>query len=103
MRTVRNLIEGRSSVVTVSDKAIGREALDLMITHDYHQLPVVDAARRPLGMVSFSSLSRVATFSKTPLWDVHVRSALERPRHFRPDDDINDVLSALKDAYAALV
>ena len=56
--TVRQLIEGCSKPVTVSPNDPVKRALDLMIEHDFSQLPVVDGTGRPLGMVTSDSIIR---------------------------------------------
>src|SRR5437867_4102137 len=103
MRTVRSLIEGRDKIVMITEDASARDALEKMFEHDYHQLPIVAAGGRPVGMVSIYSLSRVATFTNAPLPQVPLRPAIERARPFNQDDDITDVLAALKEEYAVLV
>jgi CBS domain-containing protein len=49
---VKNLIERTPEPTTVSPDDDTLTALALMIQHDFSQLPVVDAERRFLGMVT---------------------------------------------------
>lgn len=103
MRDVRSLIEGRGKVVAVSEDATVREAVELMLANDYHQLPVLGAAGRPRGIVSVYSLTRVSSFMELPMSQLPLYTAIEPAPHFRLDDDVSEVLVALKTYYVVLV
>jgi CBS-domain-containing membrane protein len=57
--TIRALIEGRDRPVTTSGNASVQEALELMLRHDFTQLPVTDAHGTVLGLTTSDSIVRV--------------------------------------------
>jgi CBS domain-containing protein len=56
--TVQQLIEGRQEPIAVSPSASIQTALELMIEHDFSQLPVLDENGGPLGIVTSDSIIR---------------------------------------------
>ncbi len=67
--TVQQLIEGRQEPVTVSPHDTVKKALELMIEHDFSQLPVVDESRKALGIVTSDSILRALNNFGVPLAD----------------------------------
>lgn len=100
---VKDLIEGRSEPVTVSRDHPAKHALELMIEHDFYQLPVVAEDKRPLGMITNDSILRSLNYFDVKLDALRVTDALEKPRVFRDDGDLFDLLDDLRERYAVLI
>ena len=102
--TVQQLIEGRQEPVTVSPHDTVKKALELMIEHDFSQLPVVDESRKALGIVTSDSILRALNNFSVPLADLHVSHAMVKiHRKYSPDEDLFDLLDDLKNTYAVLI
>lgn len=103
---VKHLIAGRAAPVTISRDESLAAAWNLMLRHDYSQLPVVDSENRPLGMVTHERILRAVGNLKAQLSELHVRDAMiEIPRTelFDLDDDLFGLLKQLKLASAVLI
>ena len=95
--TVQQLIEGRQEPVAVSPQDTVKKALELMIEHDFSQLPVVDESRKPLGIVTSDSILRALNNFGVPLADFHVSHVMVKiHRKYSPDEDLFDLLDDLK-------
>jgi CBS domain-containing protein len=101
--TVQQLIEGCPKPVTVSPNDPVKRALDLMIEHDFSQLPVVDDSGRPLGMVTSDSIIRSLSNFGVTIDALRVSNAMVRAVKFRPEDDLFGLLDDLRDSYSALI
>src|SRR6266480_5147025 len=102
--TVQQLIEGRQEPVAVSPQDTVKKALELMIEHDFSQLPVVDESRKALGIVTSDSILRALNNFSVPLADLHVSHAMVKiHRKYSPDEDLFDLLDDLKNTYAVLI
>lgn len=102
--TVQQLIEGRQEPVTVSPQDTVKKALELMIEHDFSQLPVVDESRKPIGIVTSDSILRALNNFGLPLAGLRVSHAMVKiHRKYSPDEDLFDLLDDLKNAYAVLI
>jgi CBS domain-containing protein len=97
---VGDLIEGRGDPVTVTRDRSVKNALDLMIEHDFDQLPVVSEDRRHLGMVTHGSILRSLNSFDVKLDSLRVSDALTRARSFRKEDDLFDLLNELRERFA---
>lgn len=100
---VKDLIEGRRDPVTVRPDCSVKMAIDLMIEHDFSQLPVVDNASRPTGMVTNGSIVRALYNFGVKVDELRVSDALVRARAFREDEDLFDLLDDLRESYAVLI
>lgn len=100
---VQNLLEGKTSPVTVRPEDPVKAALDLMIRYDYSQLPIVDLQGHPLGMVTYESILRGIRHFKTTLEQLNVRDVRVNAATFHPEDDLFDMLAQLKLTNAVLV
>lgn len=101
--TVQQLIEDHQKVITASPDLSAKQALKLMIQHDFSQLPVVDANNSILGIVTSNSILRALNNFEIPLADLRVLHAIAKVKRYKPDDDLFDLLDALKDTYAVLI
>ncbi len=100
---VKELLEGRQEPVTVRPDETVHRALELMIEHDYSQLPVVDKDNRPQGMITSDSIVRALNhFAVTPD-ALRVSDAMKRAESTYADEDLFDLLDNLRDNYAILI
>lgn len=100
---VQNLIEGRGEPTTVRPGDSAQKALALMIEHDFSQLPVIDEAKRPLGMVTHGSILQALSNFGVKLEDLRVSNAIVKAQTYRPEDDLFDLLDRLKETNAVLI
>jgi len=100
---IENLLEGRNKPVCVAPQTLVKDALNLMIEHDFSQLPVIDTAQKPLGMITSDSIIRAMYNFKIGINALHAADALIKAEIFYPEDDLFDVLDRLKTSAAILV
>lgn len=101
--TAQQLIEGHSEPVTITVNDSAQKALDLMIEHNYSQLPVIDKSDAPVGMVTSDSLiSALNNFGVTTS-ALPVSAAVVKADKILPDEDLFDLLDRLQDTFAILV
>src|SRR5262245_54823762 len=101
--SIRTLIEGRDRPVTTGGAATVKDALEVMLRHDFTQLPVTDESEAVLGLVTSDSILRALGAFGVPPESLQVRDAMRQIEPFDPDDDIAELLDGLRDAYAAVV
>lgn len=101
--SVAHLIENQGNVVVVQKNDGIATALDLMIEHDFSQLPVVDEKGTLLGMITYESILRAVRSFNTKLDQLSVRDAMvAAPSHAR-EDDLFDLLDELKLTNAVVI
>jgi len=102
---VRQLIEGREKPLCIQRKTSVHDALELMIRHDYSQLPVVTESGKLLGLVSEKSIikSYFHTGGKVDLMAVEVDHCLEDAYQIGASQDLFKALGLLKNVYAVVV
>lgn len=100
---VQQLIEGHQEPVKVSPDSTAQQALELMIEHDFSQLPVVDEKNKPLGIVTADSILRALNNFGVPLTELQISHAIVKVDQSRPDDDLFGLLDDLKNTYAVLI
>jgi CBS domain-containing protein len=104
MVTAQELLEGRGVPTTVTAETSVTEAVQLMLDHDFSQLPVVDAENRALGLLSMDSLTRASRYFDLPISALRVSHAFdEHPSTYRLDDDLSDLLDDLGSRFAVLI
>ena len=101
--TIRTLIEGRDRPITVAANDSVREALEIMLRHDFTQLPVTTANDAVVGMITSDSIVRAFGAFNVAAEDLRVGDAMRQVPTYDPDDDIAELLDGLRDSYAALV
>ncbi len=101
--TVRDLLVDRPEPDTVTLDSAVRAALEVMIENDYSQLPVVDQAGRPLGMITSDSIIRALSHFGVTIDKLRVSHVVVKARNFHDEDDLFDLLDTLRDTYAALI
>src|SRR5690349_10497095 len=97
---VQDLIEGRPIPVIVHPDDSVQMALDLMVEHDYSQLPVINIDDKPVGMVTSDSILRALRSFDVTTSALKVSDAIVRARLFHLDDDLFALLDDLVDSYA---
>ena len=74
--TVKQLIENHQEPITVKLQDTAKDALELLIEHDFSQLPVVDEHRKPLGIVTSDSILRALIHLNISLTELKVSHAI---------------------------
>ncbi|MGH2387516.1 MAG: CBS domain-containing protein, partial [Chloroflexota bacterium] len=97
------LIEGRRSPITVRADTALPAALEQMIEHAYSQLPVVRDDGSVEGIITSDSILRAISNFGLGLKDLRVMDALERVRPYRADEELFDLLDALRDNAALII
>ncbi|HYV48359.1 MAG TPA: DUF4268 domain-containing protein [Myxococcaceae bacterium] len=100
---IRELIAGKPVTVALEDSA--DVAVNRMLEYDYSQLPVVDAEHRPVALVTHGSILRALDHLDTSLQSLAVGHATELGHLpvYEPDDDLFELLDALRQRNAALI
>lgn len=88
------------SLITVTEEVSIQDALELMIEHDFSQLPVVDKDFKLKGIITSDSILRAASYFKSTLDKIKVSHASINVKTCRPDDDLSELLNGLRDASA---
>lgn len=101
--SVGHLLENQANITVVRKTDQIVDALDLMIKHEYSQLPVVDEKNLLLGMITHEGIMRAIRSFNTTLDRLLVRDALiSAPSYFR-EDDLFDLLDELKNTNAVII
>jgi CBS domain-containing protein len=100
---IRDLINGRAKPLSVKPTDLVQQAIELMTEHNYSQLPVVDDAERPQGMITGDSVLRALGYFNITLSNLRVSHALTKADIHRDDDDLFEVLDDLQNSYAVLI
>ena len=103
---VKHLIEGRPLPVTIKRDETVTEALNLMIKHDFSQLPVVDSNNHPIGMVTHERILRAVRNFRSQLNDLYVRDVMfevTKANLFDIEEDLFNLLKQLKLTNAVLI
>jgi CBS domain-containing protein len=102
---VSRLLEGRGKPVCISKNQSIREALALMVEHDYSQLPAIDDSDKLIGLISAEGISRGYFHSAGGVsWlDLPVDHCLGPAVTLTRERDIFEALDFLKDVYAIVI
>lgn len=99
------LLEGRESPLCVAPSQTLREALALMIEHDYSQLPVKDPSGHLMGLITEAAIVRkhfhLDGYDK--LLDMTVDHFMDRPVTMSAEEDLFDALDRLKSTPSIVV
>src|SRR5438067_1474612 len=101
--TIQNLLNSEQKLVTVPPEASLQTALDLMIEHDFSQLPIVDVNNIPQGLVTSDSMLRALNDFGVALESLRVADAMVKAREYRAGDGLFDLLRELRDTSAVLI
>jgi len=101
--SVEHLLENQGTVIVIQKTDTVTTALDLMIEHDFSQLPVVDENGRLQGMITYESIMRAARSFNATLDQLFVCDVIvDAPIHYR-EDDLFDLLDELKPTNAVVI
>lgn len=101
--SARELIAERGRPVTIDPGTSLATAVDLMITNDYSQLPVVDPADRVLGIVTTDSILRAQVYFGSILASLRAADALMTSVVRPLDHELRDLLDDLRDDAVVLI
>ncbi|HAX76638.1 MAG TPA: DUF4268 domain-containing protein [Cyanobacteria bacterium UBA11372] len=105
--TVQDLIKDKQKPVIVDPDDLAQRAVELMIEHDFSQIPVVDRQEKLLGIVTSDVVLRAVKNLNVPLKELkvypHAMSKLNKKILFRADEDLFALLDSLKDTNAVLI
>lgn len=101
--TIADFLKGLVAPVCVRQDEGLSVALELMRTHDYTQLPVIDDEGCLVGLVTSDSILRALEAFQLPSTALTVFDAVVAAKPLDPDGDIAELLNALRDGYAAVV
>jgi len=102
--TVDDLLQGKPGPVATKAEDPLQSALELMVQHDYSQLPVIDGTGSPKAILTADSIVRALNNFGVAPTVLRVSDAMhERFKTSRADVDLLDVLDDLKSATAVLV
>jgi len=100
---VDQLISEQQKLVAIRREAKVREAVELMIEHDYSQLPVVDSDGKLLGMITGDSVIRALNNFNTNVDGLRVEHAMIPAKKHFLDDDLFELLNDLRDESALAI
>jgi len=100
---IQNLIQGRGEPMAARPNDKVSSAIAVMVEYDFGQLPVVDDAYKPLGMITYQSIVAAMDYFKTEATQLLVSHATVKAERFSPEDDLFDLLDRLQDKYAILI
>lgn len=102
--TVEEFISGKPLVISVRLGNSLKEAVKLMLTHGYSQLPVVDSERRPVGFIASDSILNALNNYNEGLDGLQIKHALlKKPPIFKQDIDLLDLFDEMNDPFACIV
>ena len=102
---IERLLADRGTLLCIRRDQTIREALTLMVQHDYSQLPVIDHQGTLLGMISDETINRRYLYSAgvVTLLDLPVDHCVVKPTILARDRDIFEALDRLQDVYAIVI
>jgi CBS domain-containing protein len=98
--TVKNLMPESQTLVTAREEMTVQDALELMIEHDFSQLPVVDDSFQVKGLITSDSILRGSGYLGSKLDKIKVSHVINKATTCRDDDELSILLNGLKDASA---
>ncbi|MDO7853131.1 CBS domain-containing protein [Hymenobacter convexus] len=99
----KHLVQHQNNLVTVDLDAKLTHALALMIEHDFSQLPVVDDAFKPQGIVTTDGITRALLTLGTNVKEIRVKDVFTKPPIFHADEDLLYLLDYLLKASAVFI
>lgn len=99
------VIQGPGRLVCAPNDMLVRDALKLMIEHDFSQLPVVDASGKLLGTISEQDIVRTQYHANrvNVLGELKVDQCRARAVTLTPENDLFDALDRLEYANAVVI
>ena len=103
MPQVGRLAFGCFDPVCVDQNASVQEALQIMIENDFSQLPVINARKLPIGLITYESIVKASQNFGLRLDQLHVSNAIANVKSFSLEEDLYDLLDQLKVDNAVLI
>jgi hypothetical protein len=103
---VQDMIEGHGEPVTVYPYDSIEKVWSLMTEREFSQLPVIDEAKRPIGLITHASILSAMMNFGVNIEDLKVTDAtvhVAKNQLFSPDDDLSELLDTLRDTNAVLI
>ncbi|MDQ5826294.1 MAG: CBS domain-containing protein [Chloroflexota bacterium] len=102
---IKQLLDGRPAPICVPQNARVKDALQLMMKHDFSQLPVVEADGDLLGIISHKTIAHTYFLlgGQVPLLDLTVDHCLMRVDPLTPEDDLFEACEKLRADDSAVV
>jgi CBS domain-containing protein len=97
---VKNLMPESQTLVAAREEMTIQDALELMVEHDFSQLPVIDDDFKLKGLITSDSILRTVSYFKSTLDKIKVSHAIDIVKTCREDDELSELLNGLKDASA---
>src|SRR6476660_3603711 len=97
-KLVDSFIENVQEPVTVQLSDSFSNAFETMLENDFSQLPVVDEQNKPIGFVTYQSITRTLLYQKTPFDKLYVSDIYEeidKTQVFRGDETLSHRLDRL--------
>jgi CBS domain-containing protein len=88
---VGDLVQNQATI-SVAPSATLAEALNIMIEHDFSQLPILDKQKKPIGMVTSTSIARALLRFGAKIEELSVSDATVRIPDFPADEDLLFIL-----------
>ncbi|GAA5531041.1 DUF4268 domain-containing protein [Herpetosiphon gulosus] len=101
--SVQQLLNDRPMPLAVRSGDALITAIDLMTEHEYSQLPVVDAAGKPEGLVCSDSIVQALRHFPVAAQSLRVSDAMVKAVIKRDDQELFDLLDDLQNTYALLI
>lgn len=102
--TVEEFVSGKLPVISIRLGDSLKDAVKLMLRHDYSQLPVVDSENRPVGFIASDSVLNALNNYGAGLDGLLMKHVLlKRPQTFRQDIDLLDLFDEMNDPFACIV
>jgi len=103
---VNGFMESNNEPITVKLSDSFSKALEKMLDNDFSQLPVVNDQNKPIGFVTYQSITRTLMYRETPLKELSVFDVFEEindTQIIRSDDAVSDMLDRLRNMNAIVV
>ncbi|MCX5795036.1 MAG: DUF4268 domain-containing protein [Elusimicrobia bacterium] len=101
--SIRDLISQRPTPTTVREDDGADAAFRLMLENDFSQLPIIDDAECPIGLVTPASILRPMAYLGTSLGQLRVHDASIQMRSVKHSQEITPALEILQSEPAVLV
>ena len=100
--SVEQLIENQA-LATIDEDEFVTAGIELMIEHDFSQLPVVNKEQKLIGLMTYQSIMQAARSFNVKLDELHVRDAWVKVRPFDIDSSLFDLLDEIQDKNAVVI
>ena len=101
--TVQDLLEEKREPVVTHPAESAQLALQLMLSHDFSQLPVLDETNRPRWVITQTSILRALSHFSCSLEKLRVIDAMEKAEVFLIDGDLFELLDRMASSFAVVV